>query len=147
MSINHLKLGGFTAKQLMELYGCTRCGECIAWCPTFSENQHEPTHPLGKIARLKDWTRRHYGLRARLLGRRPIEDEEVAEYSKGVYSCTLCARCNQVCPVRIDTRPLWIAMREQLVDVGSFPPAFATLRQNLTTRYNTAGEDNANRLA
>lgn len=147
MSVKQLKLSGYAAKQLMELDGCTRCGECVAWCPTFAENQQELTHPLGKIARLKGWIWRQYGLRARLFGPRPIEDAELAEYSKGVFSCTLCARCNQVCPVRIDTRTLWIAMREQLVELGSYPPAFATLRQNVTTRYNTAGEDNAGRLA
>ena len=146
MSISHLKLEGYTARQLMELDACTRCGECVAWCPTFNENRQELTHPLGKIAELKGWVRRQYGLRARLLGRRPIADEEIAAYSRGVYSCTLCGRCKQVCPVQIDTRSLWIAMREQLVELGSYPPALATLRQNVTARYNISGEDNAGRL-
>jgi len=146
MSIHDLKLGGYTARQLMELDACTRCSECVRWCPTFNENQQELTHPLGKIAELKAWIKRQYGLRARLFGRKPIQDEELAAFSQGVYSCTLCARCNQVCPVHIDTRPLWIAMREQLVELGSYPAPLATLRQNVTTRYNISGEDNANRL-
>ncbi len=142
-----LKLGGYSAWQLMELDACTRCGECVAWCPTFGENRQELTHPLGKIAQLKRWVRRRHGLRARLFGPRPIADGDLAELSKGVYSCTLCARCREVCPVHIDTRPLWLAMREQLVDLGSYPPALATLRQNVTARYNTTGEDNTNRLS
>ena len=146
MSVARVKLGGYTARQLVELDACTRCGECVAWCPTFNENAQELTHPLGKIARLKRWVGQQYGLRARLFGARPIQDGELDEYTKGVYSCTLCARCNQVCPVQIDTRHLWVAMREQLVGLGSFPPALAHLRQTVTSRYNIAGEDNAGRL-
>ncbi|HOG46106.1 MAG TPA: (Fe-S)-binding protein [Anaerolineae bacterium] len=142
-----LKLSGYSVWQLMELDACTRCGECVAWCPTFAENSHELTHPLGKIARLTSWLRRRHGLRARLCGPRPIADGELAEFAAGVYSCTLCARCREVCPVHIDTRPLWMAMREQLAAAGHYPPALATLRQNVTARYNTAGEDNANRLS
>ncbi len=146
MSVTHLKLSGFAAKQLMELDGCTRCGECVAWCPTFAENREELTHPLGKIARLRGWVRGQYGLRARLRGPRPIGDEELAEYSAGVYRCTLCARCRQVCPVQIDTRPLWVAMREQLVELGSYPQALAALRNSVTTQHNISGEDNGGRL-
>jgi len=53
------KLSGYSVRQLMELDACTRCGECVAWCPTFAENRQELTHPLGKIARLRDWIVRH----------------------------------------------------------------------------------------
>ncbi|MCL6432040.1 MAG: (Fe-S)-binding protein [Anaerolineae bacterium] len=146
MSLEPLKLSGYTVRQLMELDACTRCGECVAWCPTFAENRQELTHPLGKIARLKDWIERHYGLRARLFGRRPVGEEELADYTRGVYACTLCARCREVCPVHIDTRPLWIAMREQLAELGRLPPALATLQGNVTRSHNIAGEDNAGRI-
>jgi heterodisulfide reductase subunit D len=63
-----------------------------------------------------------------------------------VFRCTLCARCHVVCPVQIDTRPLWISMREQLVDWGLYPEIFDTLRERVTTGYNISGEDNRNRL-
>ena len=147
MSLAHLKLSGYSARQLMEMDACTRCGECVAWCPTFGENRQELTHPLGKIAQMRAWVERHYGLRARLLGRRPIGDGEVATYSQGVYSCTLCGRCSQVCPVQIDTRALWIAMREQLVEQGSHPAALEDLRARVASHRNIAGEDNSLRLA
>jgi Fe-S oxidoreductase len=51
-----------------------------------------------------------------------------------------------VCPVQIDTRSLWIAMREQLVEWGLYPEAFDTLRGRVTNLYNISGDDNANRL-
>ena len=147
MSASRLKLDGFSARQLMELDACTRCGECLTWCPTFAENRQELTHALGKVARLRAWVRRQYGLRARLLGPQSVEGRELAEYSQGVYSCTLCGRCAQVCPVQIETRALWIAMREQLVGLGSYPPALAALREKVAAWRNIAGEDNDRRLA
>jgi Fe-S oxidoreductase len=48
--------------------------------------------------------------------------------------------------VQIDTRPLWISMREQLVEWGLYPDVFDTLRERVTSQYNISGEDNANRL-
>lgn len=30
------RLDHFTVRQLLEMEACTRCGECIAWCPTYT---------------------------------------------------------------------------------------------------------------
>ncbi len=140
-------LAHFTLRQMMEMEACTRCGECIEACPTFAEAQDEQIHPLQKIAQTKRfWKADHLGWLARLFRIRRASDTELAAYGEGVYACTLCARCHVVCPVQIDTRPLWISMREQLVDWGLYPEVFDTLRESVTTRYNISGEDNKNRL-
>jgi heterodisulfide reductase subunit D len=140
-------LAHFTLRQLMELEACTRCGECIEACPTFAELQSEEIHPLQKIARTKNlWKADHLGLLARLFGIRPATEEDRTAYSQGVYQCTLCARCHVVCPIQIDTRPLWISMREQLVEWGLYPEAFDLLQERVTSLYNISGDDNANRL-
>ena len=132
---------------MIELEACTRCGECIESCPTFAEVRSEEIHPLQKISATKRlWKADHLGLLARLFGLRPATEEELAAYSQGVYQCTLCARCHVVCPVQIDTRSLWIALREQLVDWGLYPEAFDLLRERVTVQHNISGEDNAQRL-
>ena len=113
-----LQYENFTFKQLMELDACTRCGECITWCPTYAEKETEAITPLGKIEQMRRFATREYGVWARLFGPRTISDESLTIHSEGAYDCTLCARCHEVCPVNIDTRPLWIAMREQLVVAG-----------------------------
>jgi heterodisulfide reductase subunit D len=149
MSTNAKKvnLAHFTLRQMMEMEACTRCGECIVACPTFTEAQNEEIHPLNKIARTKDlWKADYLGFIARLFGARKPTAEQYEAYSKGVYRCTLCARCHVVCPVQIDTRPLWIAMREQLVDWKLYPELFDMLRERVTTQHNISGDDNANRL-
>ena len=140
-------LANFTLRQMMEMEACTRCGECIDACPTYAEAQNEEIHPQQKIARTKSfWKADHLGFLARLFGIRPPTEEDQAAYGQGVYQCTLCARCHVVCPVQIDTRPLWISMREQLVAWGLYPEVFDTLRERVTSQYNISGDDNANRL-
>jgi heterodisulfide reductase subunit D len=142
-----LNLANFTLRQMIELEACTRCGECIEACPTFSEERNEEIHPLHKIDRTKNfWKADHLGLLARLFGIRRATDRDLAAFSEGTFQCTLCARCHEVCPVQIDTRPLWISMREQLVEWGLYPEFFDTLQERVTSQYNVAGDDNDNRL-
>jgi Fe-S oxidoreductase len=142
-----LDLANFTLRQMMEMEACTRCGECIETCPTFAETRSEEIHPLQKIAQTKRfWKADHLGFLARLFGLRRPTEEELEGFSQGVYQCTLCARCHVVCPVQIETRPLWISMREQLVDWGLYPEAFGLLRERVTGQHNISGEDNINRL-
>jgi heterodisulfide reductase subunit D len=137
----------YTVRQLVELDACTRCGECRGWCPTFAEKESlEAITPFKKIDTLRGFLRRQNSLLARLLGRAEIGDEELAVHAEGVYDCTLCARCYQVCPVGIDLRSLWIAMREQLVDLGLYPEMFDHLRETVTTHYNISGDPNESRL-
>lgn len=141
-------LAHFTLRQIMEMEACTRCGECISTCPTYSERQdNEDIHPLQKIARAKSfWKADYLGWLARLFGIQPATEEDLEAYSQGVYCCTLCGRCHVVCPVQIDTRPLWIAMREQLVDWQLHPELIDRLRDTVTTHQNISGDPNENRL-
>jgi heterodisulfide reductase subunit D len=146
-SVRRVDLSHFTLRQMMEMEACTRCGECIESCPTFSEAQDEEIHPLQKIARSKSfWKADHLGLLARLFGIRPATEADLDAFSRGVYQCTLCARCHVVCPVQIDTRSLWISMREQLVSWRLYPEVLDMLRDRVTSQYNISGDDNANRL-
>ncbi|MCL4487805.1 MAG: (Fe-S)-binding protein [Chloroflexi bacterium] len=139
MSLEHFSVG-----QLMELDACTRCGQCVAQCPTYAEAQDESIHPLGKIALEKEMIRRQFSWWAHLpgLGR---ENGALAQLSKGIFRCTLCARCAVVCPVGLHTRTLWLGMREQMVALGQYPEAFNRLRETLSTARNISGDPNENR--
>ncbi|MGD8625434.1 MAG: (Fe-S)-binding protein [Anaerolineae bacterium] len=140
-------LSHFTLRQIFEMEACTRCGECIETCPTFAEARNEEIHPLQKITNTKSfWKADHLGFLARLFGMKPATDEQWAAYSQGVYQCTLCGRCHVVCPVQIDTRPLWISLREMLVDRALNPELMDQLRETLTSHYNISGDPNENRL-
>jgi heterodisulfide reductase subunit D len=145
--VSQLDLKRFAFLQLMELDACTRCGECVTWCPTFEEKPElDAITPLRKIEAVRQSARQQHGLWARLFGARPLDGEKLEVHSAGTYDCTLCGRCGVVCPVHIDTRALWIAMRETLVDQGVYPETFDHLRETVTTHYNISGDANDNRL-
>ena len=137
----------FTVRQLLELDACTRCGECVTWCPTFAEKPDlDAITPLAKIESVRRFVHRQHGVWARLFGARPPEAAALAEHSTGAYDCTLCGRCGVVCPVHIGTRELWIAMRHALVQEGVYPEALGQLRETITTHYNLSGDPNQDRL-
>lgn len=137
----------FTIKQLLELEACTRCGECIAWCPTYSERNAEEISPLSKIASYKAFLKGEYGgFLAHLFGYHPPTTQEIQDFGRGTFQCTLCGRCHAVCPIQIRTRDLWISMREQLIDWQEYPPFFDQLRDAVTEKHNISGEDNQGRL-
>jgi heterodisulfide reductase subunit D len=145
--MSRLDMKRFTFMQLMELDACTRCGECIKWCPTFTEKAElDAITPLRKIEAVRGFVNQQYGWRARIFGPRPLDGDVVNVHSAGTYDCTLCGRCGLVCPVHIDTRSLWIAMRETLVDQGVYPEAMDHMRQIVTTNYNISGDPNDDRL-
>ena len=142
-----LDLSHFSFRQLMELDACTRCGECVKWCPTFAEAERDEITPLDKIHTLRGFAKGQYGgFLARLFGNRPPTDDGIKRWSRGTYDCTLCGRCAVVCPVHIDTRPLWISMREQLVALGSYPQMMEMLRENVAANYNISGDPAKDRL-
>ena len=128
---------GYTPRQMVELQACTRCGECVTWCPTFAEKPAlDAITPLRKIETLYQAV---YHSRSSRLKR--------AEHAAGVYDCTLCGRCREVCPAHIQTRELWIAMREDLVRQGRCPESLTVLRDTLLVQHNLAGDDNYQRLS
>lgn len=145
--MSRVDLSRFSPWQLIQMDACTRCGECITWCPTFAEAQRDEITPLSKLTRFRSFAKgQHGGFLARLFGHRPPTESDIRLFSAGAYDCTLCARCHVVCPVHIQTRDIWIGMREEMVAQGAYPAAFDTLRAALAEKRNIAGEDNALRM-
>jgi heterodisulfide reductase subunit D len=138
----------FGFRQLLELDACTRCGECVKWCPTFTEKQElDEITPLRQIERVRSFLRAQtLGPLGRLFGFRRATEETLHMFSAGTYDCTLCGRCAVVCPINIQTRSMWIAMRETLVDQGVYPEPLDHLREAVTTHYNLSGDPNEDRL-
>lgn len=136
----------FTVRQLIELDACTRCGICIEWCSICLESEDRVVWPREKLQGLRSLSRKRYGILARLLGPRAVSEEALSDLSRGLYDCTLCARCAEVCPVGIDTRALWLVARQQMIQEGYYPEPFDTLREMVTTKYNISGDNNEDRL-
>ncbi len=141
-----MDLSKLSPKQLLEIDACTRCGECLHFCPIYSQKGEEGINPRGKIQAMKKFIRGQYGLWAKLFGPKKLSEEDVKKFSEMVYHCTLCGECGLQCPVSIDSRSLWLALKEVLVDLGHYPKNIELMKNNVLSRYNISGEDNALRV-
>jgi heterodisulfide reductase subunit D len=137
-----MDLSKLSPKQLLEIDACTRCGECLRFCPIYSQKGEEGINPRGKIQAMKKFIRGQYGLWAKLFGPKKLSEEDVKKFSEMVYHCTLCGECGLQCPVSIDSRSLWLALKEVLVDLGHYPKNIGLMKNNVLSRYNISGEDN-----
>ncbi|HNS25932.1 MAG TPA: (Fe-S)-binding protein, partial [Methanobacteriaceae archaeon] len=114
--------GFLKSTQLMELDGCTRCQECMKWCPTFDVRQDRPEiTPMYKIAKFRELLGSQYGLRAKLFGPKTFNEDEINRFTEDTYYCTTCGVCGTVCESGINTVELWEAMRPNLVARGNGP--------------------------
>jgi heterodisulfide reductase subunit D len=110
-----------TRLQLISLDACTRCMECLAWCPVLDVTGDTSLTTPEKIRIYGDLLRGQHGLRARLLGRPEVSPEVLEKLTEALYTCTTCGRCGEVCPVGINTQQLWPAMRAKMVELGLGP--------------------------
>ena len=112
----------FTAAQLMEFDACTRCGECVKYCPTYdAREKNQDIEPRDKILRWRSFMNKCYGLKARLFGPEKIPPEEIKKFTDDLYNCTTCGMCGTVCPAGINTIELWESTRANLVKYGTGP--------------------------
>lgn len=108
-------------RQIWDLFACSRCGECLNWCPVYQEDQREEVIPRGKTGMAKELLLEQKGLLARLTGRGGSSSAKISAFAQHIYECSVCGQCHYVCPNGIDTIELWEALRAMLVKSGFGP--------------------------
>jgi heterodisulfide reductase subunit D len=135
----------FTIRQLFEMDACTNCRLCADVCPAACAAMNGE---LSAVYRMKGLKRNLYnkaGMLAKLLGRRPPSSEEMQHYADTVFRCTLCSNCEEVCPLGIRLKELWLSLRQDLVQQKTYPSKIDMIRTNLAKSRNVFGEDNSER--
>lgn len=141
-----LMTGYMMSTQLLEVDGCNRCQECMKWCPTFAVRPDRPgITPMYKNARWRELMAKSQSLRAKIFGSKPLNDDEMKQFTEDTYSCTTCGVCGTVCEAGIRTVELWEAMRPNLVKRGDGPvgkqPFFPKLIKGDRNPYMAKQED------
>ena len=135
----------FTIRQLFEMDACTNCRLCADVCPAACAAVNGELSAVYRMKGLKRKLKSKAGLFSKLLGRRPPSAEELKHYADTVFRCTLCSNCEEVCPLGIRLKELWLSLREDLVQEKAYPSKIDMIRTNLAKSRNVFGEDNAER--
>lgn len=109
-------LKDLTKKEMIELDACTRCNECIQWCPV-QEVINDPTlSPPARIHSYRGFLERSQTLSEKLSSLNEVSEEELKSYKDSLYHCVLCGTCGEVCTVGIDTKKLWWSLRRKIAE-------------------------------
>ncbi|MFH1124153.1 MAG: (Fe-S)-binding protein, partial [Pseudomonadota bacterium] len=114
-------------------------------CPAVSASLKGDLSALYRMKGLKQILKGRTGLFRRLLGKKPPTHEALKAFSETVFQCTLCGNCQEVCPVGIHLKELWLSLRQDLVHSESYPEKIDRIRDNLEETHNVFGEDNEER--
>jgi heterodisulfide reductase subunit D len=135
----------FTIRQLLEMDACTNCRLCADACPAACAAKDGELSAVYRMKGLKRSLKSKAGLFSKLLGRRQPSAEELKHYADTVFRCTLCSNCEEVCPLGIRLKELWLSLREDLVQEKACPSKIDMIRANLVKSRNVFGEDNSER--
>lgn len=96
---------------------CVECYSCLSGCPAFRENQHEYLGPAGMV----QMARHAFDPRDEL-------SRGVEAYGEGLYNCTTCGKCTEVCPHGVAPSENIELLRELLVTTGPVPAPVSQLQ-------------------
>ncbi len=136
----------YTIKQCLEMAACTNCQICADECPAVQAVRQGEVSPIYRLQRLQNIFRsRTGGLLQKLFRAKTLSDEQWEIFSKTVFQCTLCGKCQEICPVGIGLKELWLSLRHDLVQSEHYPKKINMVRDNLLESRNVFAEDNEER--
>ncbi len=113
---------------------CARCGYCRNVCPIYQTVGWESATPRGKISL------------ARQMFTQDNTENLNEEFVHRLAQCTLCGACGQACSTDIDTRHLWMELRERMARRDLAPKGYQHIHKNLIDNKNITEFGNDERL-
>ena len=135
----------FSFRDKLAMEACTGCFMCEEVCPAVATAGDGCLSGIYRIEQLKKILRSQIKPLKWLFGKKALNKETLGQFAETVYRCTLCGRCQEVCPAGIHLKELWISLRSHLVDLDAYPKKVDMIRDNLSESYNVFGEDNEER--
>jgi len=137
---------GYSIRELLQAEACTYCSLCAEVCPAVSASGDGHLSGVYRLDKMRRINRSSLGiLLTRLLRRRGPSPDELKGFGDTVYRCTLCGRCQEVCPAGILLKDIWVSLREDLVCRRACPEKIENIRQNLAESHNVFAEDDGER--
>ena len=139
-----MPLKDYSLKEVIQIEACTNCMLCAEVCPAVSATQDGSLSGVYRLYEL----RRLFKSRSRLLKRffsGSQNEENLKKFSETVYRCTLCGRCQEVCPSGISLKDIWLSLRQDLVHSNAYPDKVDMIKENVLSNHNVFDEDNEER--
>jgi heterodisulfide reductase subunit D len=118
---------------------------CVEVCPAVDASKDAHLSGVYRLDELNKINRARTGLLKRIFRNRAPTQEQLKEFSDKVYRCTLCGRCQEVCPAGISLKDIWVSLRQDLVHSEAYPKKVDLIRENLEESHNVFAEDNDER--
>ena len=135
----------YKVRQLLEMGACTNCQACIDVCPAVCAASDGELSAVYRMKGLQALLKQRTGLFRALFRKKPPAKETLKHFSDTVFRCTLCGNCQEVCPVGIHLKDLWLSLRQDMVHSKSYPKKINMIRDNLEEDHNVFAEDNEER--
>lgn len=135
----------YSIGQMLEMEVCTQCRLCADVCPAVSASRDGMLSALARMKGLKQILRSRTSLFAKILRKKGPSEEEWKKFSGDVFRCTLCGSCQEVCPVGIGLKDIWLSIRRDISTSEARPGKIEVIRENLDESRNVFAEDNQER--
>lgn len=130
---------------LLSMEACTGCRLCADVCPAVLASGDGQVSGIYRLEELKKINQRREGLFRKFLDKQILSAENMNSFGETVFKCTLCGNCQEVCPVGIQLRDLWGCLRQDMVQMKSYPRQIDHIKDNLLKSHNVFDEDNDDR--
>ncbi|MFH2130578.1 MAG: (Fe-S)-binding protein [bacterium] len=135
----------YHVNEIISLEACSSCSLCADVCPAVLATGDGKLSGFYRLHLLKKLQRSRSGLWAKLFKSARMTEEELAQFGETVFKCTLCGRCQEVCPVGIRLNDIWVSLRQDLVHTSAYPKKVDMIGQNIAESHNVFDEDNEER--
>ncbi len=134
----------YSLKEVIQTGACTNCMLCAEVCPAVSATSDGMLSGVYRLHTLNRLFRARAGLFKRFY-KASLNKDFLKGFSETVYRCTLCGRCEEVCPSGISLKDIWISLRQDMVHSDAFPAKVNTIKENVLKSHNVFNEDNSER--
>ena len=135
----------YSVRQLFEMEACTNCQACADICPAVTASKEGKLSAVYRMKGLRQILKSRTGLFRKIFRSAEPSPEEWKDFSDTVFRCTLCGNCQEICPVGIRLKDLWLSLRQDMVHSNFYPKKIEMIRDNLAESHNVFAEDNEER--
>ena len=124
-------------RDMLSSFACMRCGRCQDACP--ASNSGTTLSPMFLMQNL----RKTLDVSFDFIGRYRKDDVLLLDSvldMEGVWACTTCRACMEMCPVYIEQMEIIGEMRRGIVESGEAPPDIRDFLTNVQKQKNPWGE-------